>query len=195
MKHGFWILLFLTLTAVVCKAQDGAFYKALFWKQMSATCRPGLRWEKSVTEFDEAGKPKTETKVFELDCLNGSATAGETRIALNPEEFGHLFEYMFDNPYHSENLDVQRKGASVFAIVNATEDSKLRLQQFEVDEATGVLRTAEANIVKDSPLYDLNVWITVHFDEQGHYINHVIKTKTDVLMGGALETRIQAQLL
>ncbi|MEY3443564.1 MAG: hypothetical protein RLZZ519_1845 [Bacteroidota bacterium] len=195
MKQVFGILLFLTLTAVVGKAQDGAFYKALFWKQMSATCRPGLRWEKSVTEFAEDGSPKTETKVFELDCLHGSATAGETRIALNPEEFGHLFEYMFDNPYHSENLDVQRKGASVFAIVNASEDSKLRLQQFEVDEATGVLRTAEANIVKDSPLYDLDVRIVVHFDEQGHYMDHLIETITDVLMGGALHTRIQARML
>ena len=195
MKQVFGILLFLTLTAVVCKAQDGAFYKALFWKQLSATCRPGLRWEKSVTEFDDAGSPKTETKVFELDCLHGFATSGKTRIALDPEEFGHLFEYMFDNPYHAENLYVDRNGASVFAIVNTKEDSKLHLQHFEVDEATGVLRKAEAHIVKGSPLYDLDVWIIVHFDEHGRYVNHVIETKTDVLMGGAIHTRIQAQLL
>lgn len=195
MKRVFGIFLFLTLTAVVCKAQDGAFYKALFWNQLSATCRPGLRWEKSVTEFDDAGSPKTETKVFELDCLHGVATAGETKIALNPEEFGHLFEYMFDNPYHSENLNVDRKGQSVHAIAHTKEDAKLRLQSFELDAGTGVLRKAEAHIVKESPLYDLDVRIIVHFDEQGHYRDHLIETITDVLMGGALHTRIQAQLL
>jgi hypothetical protein len=195
MRKAAWIASVIVLFVLSAKAQDGASYKALFWKQISATCRPGLRWEKSVTEYPEEGGPKTETKVFELDCLHGFATSGKTRIALNPEEFGHLFEYMFDNPYHAENLYVERNGASVFAIVNTKEDSKLHLQHFEVDEATGVLRKAEAHIVKESPLYDLNVRITVHFDEHGLYMNHVIETKTDVLMGGALHTRIQAQLL
>lgn len=196
MKKAVWISSVLVLMALCAQAQDGASYKELFWKQLTNTCRPGLRWEKSVVEFPEGGSPKTETKVFDLDCFHGFATAGSTTIALNPEEFGHLFELMFDNPYHSEHLDVKRTGKSVMALPKPGEaaDSKLRLQFFEVDSLSGVLRTAEAHIIKESPLYDLDVYIIVHFDGQGRYMNHVIETKTDVLMGGALHTRIQAQL-
>ena len=195
MRKATWIASVLMLFALSAKAQDGASFKTLFWKQISATCRPGLQWEKSVTEYPEEGGPKTETKVFELDCLHGFATSGKTRIALDPEEFGHLFEYMFDNPYHSENLNVDRKGQSVHASAHTKEDAKLRLQSFELDAGTGVLRKAEAHIVKESPLYDLDVRIIVHFDEQGHYMDHLIETITDVLMGGALHTRIQARML
>jgi hypothetical protein len=195
MRKAAWIASVIVLFVLSAKAQDGASYKALFWKQISATCKPGLRWEKSVIEFSEDGNPKTETKVFELDCFHGSATAGSTKIALDPEEFGHLFEYMFDNPYHSEFLDVQRHGASMMAMVKSEQEAKLRLQHFELDEKTGVMRKAEAHIVKGSPLYDLDVWIIVQFDEEGQYLNHSIETKTDVLMGGALHTKIQARLL
>jgi hypothetical protein len=150
----------------------------------------------SLNLIRRLASPKTETKVFELDCFHGVSNGWRVRKSpWIPEEFGHLFEYMFDNPYHSEFLDVQRHGASMMAMVKSEQEAKLRLQHFELDEKTGVMRKAEAHIVKGSPLYDLDVWIIVQFDEEGQYLNHSIETKTDVLMGGALHTKIQARLL
>lgn len=195
MRRGAFILLL--LTAYSLQAQSAAAYKKLFWDQMRATCGPGLRWEKSVTEIDEAGATTTETKTFDIDCFGGFAQAGESKIALNPAEFGHLFEYAFDNPYISDDLEVTRTNSTVEAKPKAgrEEDCKLRLQRFEIDAQSKQLRTAEARLVKGSPLYDLEVHITVRFDANGRYANHEVETKTDVLLGGTVHTLIKARLL
>ena len=179
------------------QAQDFAAYQKLFWQQMSATCHAGLRWEKSVTELDVDGKATTETKIFDVDCYPGSAVAGETRIPLTKDEFGQLFECAYDNPYYAPYLDVVKDATGISANIKAGEEgrSKLRGQKFVVDPATGILRMAETHIVKSSALYDLEVDFMVHFDAAGHYTSHTVETKTDVLLGGDLHTKIEAHIL
>jgi hypothetical protein len=191
----FWMLL---LTAgLSTSAQGFEHYRNQFWQQMKETCRPGLRWEKAVTEVDEDGGEKTETKIFEVDCIGGWIHSGEEKIPLQSEEFGHLFEYAFDNPYYAPHLNVERNDRGISAMVKAGEENKtkLRLQRFETNPANGRLVSATATIVKDSPLYDLEVHIQVWFDDAGRYVRHEIDTKTDVLLGGSLHTKIKARLL
>jgi hypothetical protein len=179
------------------QAQDCAHYKNMFWAQMAGTCAPGLRWQKSVTEIAENGGETTETKTLDLDCYSGFAKDATTTIPLDPAEFGHLFEYAFDNPYVSDKLDIVRvaQGVTATAKPDQIADSKLHLQRFETDATTGKLRVAEAKIVKGSALYDLQVHITVWFDAAGRYERHAVETTTDVLLGGSVHTRILAQLI
>lgn len=192
---AFFILLCLMGNAIA--AQSCAAYKKMFWSQMASTCAPDLRWEKSVTEIADDGTTTTETKTFDLDCVAGFAKDATTTIPLNPAEFGHLFEYAYDNPYVSPYLDIAITASSIDAKLKAGEEgkSKLRMQHFLVDPSTGKLQLAEASIVKGSALYDLEVHISVQFDAAGHYLSHTVETKTDVLMGGDVHTRIKARLL
>lgn len=194
-KAIFFILL--VLGGQVLLAQSCAQYKTMFWSQMASTCAPSIRWEKSVTEVAEDGTSTSETKTFEIDCYGGFAKDAETTIPLNPSEFGHLFEYAFDNPYVSPYLDLHQDANGITATVKAGDEgkSKLRLQRFETDPATGKLKTAEAKIIKGSALYDLEVFITVQFDAAGHYTSHAVETRTDVLLGGEVHTLIKARLL
>jgi hypothetical protein len=178
-------------------AQGFEHYRKLFWDQLAGTCQAGLRWEKTVTEVDEDGGEKKETKVFDVDCMRGTATDGTQTIGLQPDEFSHLFEFAYDSPYYAPYLDIKEAPGGVMAHVKAGEEdkSKLRKQRFSVDETTGILLEAEAWIVKDSPLYDLEVHVTVWFDATGRYQRHAIETKTDVLLGGDMHTRIAARLV
>ncbi len=189
------LLFLLLLIGQHLLAQSCDAYKQQFWQQMSATCAPGLRWEKTVAEVDEDGVSTTETKTFDLDCVGGFATAGETKIPLNPAEFGHLFEFAYDNPYIADDLELTTTERSTEAHPKAGKEPKLRLQRFVNDAETGKLTVAEAHIVKGSPLYDLDVHITVNFDKNGRYQSHQVETKTVVLLGGTIHTQINAKLL
>ena len=191
------LLIYLTFAGLSLQAQSLAEYKTMFWTQMASTCAPHLRWEKSVTEIDDAGKETTETKTLDLDCIAGLAHDATTTIPMNPAEFGHLFEYGFDNPYVSPYMDVTTAPGSITAKVKPGEEgkSKLRMQHFEMDRSTQKLVVAEASIVKGSALYDLEVHIAVQFDAAGHYQSHSVETKTDVLLGGTVHTVIRAKLL
>lgn len=195
MKKLAWTVVALVGLATWLQAQGSTHYKELFWQQVSETCRPGLKWTKSVTEI-EGGKEKTETKTFDLDCYKGTARSDDQTIPILPDEFAHLFEFMFDNPYYAPYLDVVRKDGGILATVKAGEEgqSKLRLQRFELHATSAKLRLAEAHILKSSALYDLEVHIQVFFDVNGHYLRHEIETKTDVLLGGSLHTIIRASL-
>ena len=153
-----WMLVLIAISGLSLQAQSSAELRSLFWKQISSTCRPGLKWEKSVVEIAGDGTFAPETKVFDVDCYRGFATSGDVKVPLNPEEFGHLFEYTFDNPSYADRLVVDRAGKSVEAVVKAgaEKDCKLQMQAFEVD-SSGVMRSAYAHILKESPLYDLEV--------------------------------------
>lgn len=191
------LLLLLALTSVALQAQSFAAYKTMFWNQMASTCAPNLRWEKSVKEIAEDGQETTETKIFDLDCIVGLAKDATTTIPMNPAEFGHVFEYAYDNPYVSPYMDVTATPTSIDAKVKAGEEgkSKLRMQHFQTDPNTGRLLVAEASIIKGSALYDFEVHISVIFDAAGHYQSHIVETKTDVLLGGTVHTMIKARLL
>jgi hypothetical protein len=193
-KSAFFIFLFLISQNLL--AQSCAEYKKMFWDQIASTCAPRLLWEKSITEIAENGTSTTETKQFEIDCFSGLAKNPSTTIPLNPAEFGHLFEYAFDNPYISDKFQVVRWGPSVEAKSKPGENnSKLISQRFEVALGTNKLMVAQAHIIKSSPLYDLEVKIMVSFDVNGHYSAHEVETRTDVLLGGTVHTLIKARLL
>jgi hypothetical protein len=189
------VLLILSANSLV--AQNFAAYRDMFWRQLSETCAPNLHWEKSITEVAEDGSKTTETKNFVLDCYHGHAQAGDTRIALDPAEFGHLFEYAYDNAYVAPYIVLESASNGITANVKPGSEgkSKLRYQSFEVDPVTGKLILAEAKIIKGSALYDLEVHITVRFDVQGRYLSHSVETLTDVLMGGTVHTMIEAKLV
>ncbi len=191
------LLLLLAAASLALQAQSFAEYKTMFWNQMASTCAPDLRWEKSVKEIAEDGQETTETKIFDLDCIAGLAKDASTTIPMNPAEFGHLFEYAYDNPYVSPYMDVAVTPTSIDAKVKPGEEgkSKLRVQHFQVDPNTHKLLVAEASIIKGSALYDFEVHISVLFDTAGHYQSHTVETKTDVLLGGTVHTMIQAKLL
>jgi hypothetical protein len=196
MRKGAFLAVLL-LAGQCLAAQSFAECKKMFWDQMASTCATGLRWEKSVTEIAEDGTATTETKAFDVDCYAGLAKDATTTIALTPAEFGHLFEYAFDNPYIADDLEVIRTAYSVEAKPKAgrEQDCKLQLQRFAWQPDNGLLLYAEAHISKGSPLYDLDVHITVRFDAVGHYAFHEVETTTDVLLGGTVHTLIKARLL
>jgi hypothetical protein len=196
MKRLSWIIVFSFVLTTV-QAQGFSDYRKQFWDQLTATCQPGLRWEKTVTELPEGESPKVETKVFDLDCIHGTAKAGSQSIPLQSEEFGHLFECAYDNPYFAPYMDLVQANGSILATVKPgqEDDSKLRIQRFELNPHTGKLLRAEAHIVKTSPLYDLEVHINVWFDEAGHYDHHEVETQTDVWLGGSMHSIIKARLL
>lgn len=182
--------------ALQAQGNSSAFFQGLFWKQLSATCHPGLRLEKAVMDIGEDGSKEVETKVFDLDCYHGTATADGKAQSLDLGEFAYLFEYTFDNPYVADKLVVTQQALVTEAKPKAGEsDCNLLLQRFELSPDTGALTRAQTKIAKTSPLYDLEIEVVVTFDAQGRYIGHTIDTKTDVLLGGVAHTLIQARLL
>lgn len=174
-------------------AQTSSDFKRMFFQQLSATCKPELRWEKSVTDIS-AGTAK-QTKVFEIDCLHGTKSFQGESSQLSKDEFKHLFEFVFDNPKQAEFLDVVRNGESLEAIVKSGKESKIDLhaQRFIVEG--GKIREAEARILKSNALYDLEVHIKVWFDVTGEYLKHEVQTKTSALWGGDVEAHIEGRLL
>lgn len=185
------------LTGLGLSAQGFSHYRDQFWRQMRATCRPGLRWEKAVSELDGSSVVSKEVRTFYLDCQKGTATDAKGTLNITGAEFAHLFEFAFDNPYLQDHLDLKAEGPSMVATVKAGQESdcKLQAQRFTVDPATGNLTEAHAHIKKGSLLYDLEVDITVKFGPDGRYLTHQIETETDVWLGGEVHTLIQARLL
>jgi hypothetical protein len=182
---------------MAAEAQDFAGFRQAFWQQLSESCRPGLRWEKSVTELSGDAGSKTESRTLDLDCRRGWAKSGNDSINLGSEEFAFLFEYAFDNANYAPYMVLSRNGMGVSAKVKPGQEkeSKLQLQRFDVDSISGRLQFAETRIWKDSPFYDLKVRISVWFDPSGHYLRHEIETNSDVVLGGELHTVIKARIL
>lgn len=197
MRKGLWMGAIMLLTGASLSAQGFSHYRDQFWRQMRATCRPGLRWEKAVTELDGSNVVSKEIRTFDLDCQKGTATDAKGTLNITGAEFAHLFEFAFDNPYLQDHLDLKAEGPSMVATVKAGQESdcKLHAQRFTVDPATGNLTEAHAHIKKGSLLYDLEVDITVKFGPDGRYLSHQIETETDVWLGGEVHTLIQARLL
>ncbi|MFN8394692.1 MAG: hypothetical protein U0176_08485 [Bacteroidia bacterium] len=197
MRKGLWLGTLLLLMGASLSAQGFSHYRDQFWKQMRATCRPGLRWEKSVTELEGSAVKSNEVRTFDLDCQKGTATDAKGTLNITGAEFAHLFEFAFDNPYLEEHLDLKRDAQGVTATVKSGHESdcKLQAQRFSIDPATGNLSEAHAHIKKGSLLYDLEVDITVKFGPDGRYLSHQIETRTDVWLGGEVHTQIQAHLL
>ena len=196
MKKTRTILFFLMLAASTLQAQvfSSEYYKQLFYQQLTETCVPNQRWEKSVTDIT-AGTPK-QTKIFELNCQNGIKTFEGKSTKMKTKEFEHLFEYVYDNPRQAEFLHVlSSEGAGTKAFIQPGMEDKapLQLQHFKLSD--GKISQAIAKIKKSTPLYDLSIQIEVNFDDQGHYQTHTIRSKTSTLMGGDVEALIEVRLL
>ena len=190
----FFILLMLLGYGLKAQIQPSSFYKQLFFQQLTETCRPNLRWEKSVTDIS-AGTPM-QTKIFDLDCFKGSKTCEGKVSSIEAEEFEPLFRYVFDNPKQKDNLQVSEtsdKGMTAKPKAGLEADAELKLQSFDILD--GKMQFAEAIIEKSTALYDLYIHIEVKFDAAGHYQSHTVHTKTSALMGGDVEAKIEGRLL
>lgn len=190
----FLLVLSFGLQAQASPTHNSKFYKQLFYQQLSETCRPNLRWEKSVTDIT-AGTAK-QTKIFDLDCLSGMQSLNGKTSKMKTNEFEHLFQYVYDNPKQADYLNVSETNAeSILAMPNPGDEGKTELQFQHFEVKSGKLLEAEAKILKSTPLYDMAVHILVKFDSQGHYLSHTVDTKTSTLMGGDVEAKIEGRLL
>lgn len=181
------ICLFLAFSSF---AQSSTALQELFWTQMANTCSEGLEWEKSI---EEAGTK--ESKTFLLDCQKGIMQEGTNSLPMDLEEFSYLFEYHFDNPKYQGWMDLSNAEGSVTAKTKPEYQAKcpLRSQSFLLEQ--GKLKEASAHIFRSTALYDLDIEIKVFFDASGRYSHHSLQTKSDVLWGGGLETKIEGRLL
>lgn len=192
------LALTLALTLKFAHAQE-TNYQGLFWQQIANSCMTPVRWEKSVQKVEEGTPGEKETHTYKIDCRKGTATneASGNSSTLRFSEFSTLFEYTYRNPYLAEYLDIKRDGQSLDATVKpgSEADCKLHRQHFQVDDSTGNITYAEAQIVKNAVLYDMEITIKVWFDEKGRYQKHRTDTYTSVALAGGIRTIIQSQRL
>jgi len=196
MKYLLSLLLFLPLLA---PAQKESPYEARFWEQIQQTCVQGtLVWEKSVEETGENATHGLETHVFDIDCASGEfqrtdAEAPDERPG--PSEFHYLFEYNCYNPYLKDYFDLrEEKGVEATLKADAAGETPLQKQVFETD-AAGTIRYAEAHVLKENMLYDLEVTVKVWFGENGHYQRHEIETYTRPALKKGVRTLIKARIV
>ncbi len=194
-KTLFFLILFLPAALM---GQRVSPYAQQFWKQIKQTCSEGtLRWEKSIEEVGENAVHGTETHIYQIDCetvsiLRTDADAPEDIPSL--EEFHYLFEYNCYNPYIKDYFDLnEEKGVVAILKPEYKEDTPLQKQVFETS-SDGTLLYAEAHVLKENMLYDLEVKVRVWFSKNGNYERHEIDTFTRPALKDGVKTQIKAYL-
>jgi hypothetical protein len=180
------------LFALGLQGQSHAELKSRFWKQIQGTCSGTLRFEKTVTDLTGSDSP--EQKTYRIDCRSGLIEAPQDS-PFPFQEFDYLFEQDFDNPYLSPLMNFERSPSLVSATLKPEEAGESALQNARFELSGTNITLASASVRKSSPLYELEVDIEVRFDAQGRYLSHLIKTRSDLLLGSEVKTQIQGRLI
>ncbi|MEM7038162.1 MAG: hypothetical protein AAF570_14355 [Bacteroidota bacterium] len=185
------------LMFVHANAQDHPDYRGLFWQQLAGTCSQPVKWEKSITDLSEGAAYGTETKVFKVDCMKGTATeiSNGTVRPLSFSEFSPVVAKYYLHPRMVDDYDIVYDAKSVTATLKADQAGRhpLRSQTFKVD-ASGILRYVETHTLKENLLYDLDMKMKVWFSADGRYERHEIETETNAALSGGMHTRINGAL-